>query len=221
MQLVKKIMAGLVSLAVIAGACFAFVGCNAVKGNEYAYKTLAFTIITELEDETKAGTEEAVIKTTRTLSAREFYLYAKEGKTLEELATATTEATDEEILKWCEAQMNAMGSDAQEGLKEAKETKLKFRSSKLEMIRETEPDKFTGDKSRGVTTGKYTVKNGLIEVVVDNTLDVQPDGVANYTIQYFNVVGENVEKQIKVLTDAEDYAAEELYMVSIVFAEVK
>ena len=221
MQLVKKIMAGLVSLVVIAGACFAFVGCNTVSGNEYAYKTLSFTIITELEDAAKAGTKDAVIKTTRTLSAREYYLYKKEGKALATLATATTDATDEEIMKWCESQITAMGGEIEDELVEAKETKLKFKSNKLEMITETEPSANTGDKSRNVITGKYTIKNGLVEVVVDNTMDIYPDGRSDLVVTYFNVVGENVEKQYKLLTEATDYAVEELYMVSIVFGEVK
>ena len=221
MQLVKKIMAGVLSLAVIAGACFVFAGCNTVRGNEYAYKTLTFTIITELEDETKAGTEDAVIKTTRTLSAREFYMYAKEGKTLEELAAATTEASDEEILEWCESQIIAMGGEAKDGLQTAKETKLNFKGNKVEMVEEGEADLNTGDKTKEVVTGKYTIKDGVIEVTVDTTMTIYPEGAGTYDISYFNVVGENVEKQFKVLTDAEDYAVEELYMVSIVFAEVK
>ena len=221
MKLVKKIMAGALSLAVIAAAMFAFVGCNGVSGNEYAYKSLTFTIVTELEDASKAGTKDAVIKTTRTLSAREFYMFKEEGVALENLATATTEATDEAILKWCEEYVeDEIGGEARTGLEKAKETTLNFKSNKLEMIKESEPDKNTGDKSRDVTTGKYTVKDGLIEVVVDNTMDIYPDGMSEYEITYFNVVGENVEKQITLLTEATQYSVEGLLSFSIVFSEV-
>ena len=221
MQLFKKIMAGALSLAVICGAMFAFVGCNELKGNTYEYAGFTFTIITEFEDDTKIGTKDAVIKTTRTLSAREFYMLEEEGKTLEELATATTEATDEDILKWCEEFVDQMGGQAQDGLRRAKATTFNFKSNKVEMIEEEEPNIYTGDKSREVKVGKYTIKDGLIEIVVDNTIDMYPAGYAEYDIDYYNVVGENVEKQITLLTEANQYTKEGLLSFSIVFGEVK
>lgn len=222
MKLVKKILAGALSLAVIAGAMFAFVGCNGVSGKEYAYKTLTFTIITELEDATKANTKDAVIKTTRTLTAREFYMLNEvEGVTLENLATATTEATDEVIMKWCEEYVEDFGGEAEDGLREAKTTTLNFKSNKLEMVQEDEPSKHTGDKSRSVQTAKYTVKDGVIEAVIDNTMAVYPEGMAEYDVMYFNVVGENVEKQITLLTEPIQYSVEGLLSFSMVFGEVK
>ena len=222
MQLFKKIMAGALSLAVICGAMFAFVGCNEVKGKTYEYSGLTFTIITEFENDEKIGTEEAVIKATRTLTAREFYILKEvEGATLENLATTTTEATDKEILEWCENFVNEMGGQAKDGLTKAKATTFNFKSNKVEMIEEEEPNIYTGDKSREVVTGKYTIEDGLIEVVIDGTMDMYPAGYAEYDIDYYHVAGENVEKQIKLLTKAEQYTKEGLLSFSIVFGEVK
>lgn len=224
MKLLKKIMAGALSLAVICGAMFAFVGCNEVKGKTYAFDTLTFTIVTEFENDENIGTDKAVIKATRTLSAREFYLYKEEEKTLEELATATTEATDKEILEWCEgyiATVALLHMDMElEMYQMYKGSKIEFKKNTIEVIYEQPASKITGDYEKMVNVAEYSVEDGVIKVETNTSSN--PDTMyQNYQVMSFNIVGENIEKVYTVKTEAAQYAKNELVSFAMVLAEVK
>ena len=220
MKLAKKVIAGVLSLALMVGACFVFAGCSGVKGNEYKYKTLYFTIITELEDASNVGTDKAIIKTTRTLSAREYYILKNEpGATLDNLAKTTTDAKDEEIMKWCEETIVSTTLGLEDEMDFAKRTEYNFKSKKVDIIYSYDVDKSTGAKQKDILTCAYTNDDGVVEIVRTETNPLDENDKAEY-YEYMYLVGERLEQRFNIMTEPTEYVVGGLCLLTIVYGEV-
>ena len=220
MKLAKKVIAGVLSLAVMVGACFVFSGCSGVKGNEYKYKTLYFTIITELEDASNVGTDKAIIKTTRTLSAREYYILKNEpGATLDNLAKTTTDAKDEEIMKWCEETAANAESRMRNALDYAKRTNYNFKSKKVEMITSHDVDKVIGSTRKDIMICSYTNDDGVIEII-NTKVNPNDENDREEYYEYMYLVGERLEQRFNIMTEPTEYVVGGLCLLTFVYGEV-
>lgn len=201
MKIMKKVLAGALSLAVVVGACFAFTGCNSVKNKTYAFDSMTYTIV-------KAVDEKGKITETLTLSFREYYIYDRLDKGMDYATytmTADEETTFAEIKKSMEESMA--------------KTRIEFGKDTVDMI-DDEVDKISGEIDRDVTTGKYEVKDDKITITStesydENTLD------ATYTVQTLYVVDGKVEMRQYGVSEEENNAVGDLYYTSIFFAKTK
>ena len=82
MKLVKKLLVGALSLALVVGACFTFTACGKLNNKSYAFEALTFTIVTEVE-ENKDG--DVTVTGTKVLSLKQMFMYSIRGAKLDQL----------------------------------------------------------------------------------------------------------------------------------------
>lgn len=217
MKIMKKVLAGALSLAVVIGACFAFTGCNSVKNKTYAYDSMTFTIVKTIDAEGK-------VTETQTLSFREYYIYADDfmgmGVGLGKGADyATYTMTQEEETAFAELKKNIDEMSSA--------IKVEFGKDTVDRIVET-VDKISGEIERQVETAKYEIKDDKITVTSTEsynefTLD------ATYSVETWHIVDDKIEMRQYATTSGSSstppatptYSVGSLYYISVFLTEVK
>ena len=207
MKLVKKILAGALSLAIVCGAMFAFVGCNSVKGKTYAYDGMTFTVITKME---AAEGEDKKVTETKTLTLREYYLYSVKNVAIADLGTATlTEEEEKLFTTWAKSQ-EEMG----------KSMEIEFKGKEV-ISRTTVENTLTGASEVSELVAEYSVKDGKITVKALTSDPTKFDQERTYEIQTAYIVDGKLDYRMYRINDAADIEVGKLYYSSIMFAKKK
>lgn len=207
MKLVKKILAGALSLAIVCGAMFAFVGCNSVKGKTYAYDGMTFTVITKMEE---AEGEDKKVTETKTLTLREYYLYSVKNVAIADLGTATlTEEEEKLFTTWAKGQ-EEMG----------KSMEIEFKGKEV-ISRTTVENTLTGASEVSELVAEYSVKDGKITVKALTSDPTKFDQERTYEIQTAYIVDGKLDYRMYRINDAADIEVGKLYYSSIMFAKKK
>ena len=209
MRLLKKLGASMLGMLVMAGAIFSFVGCSEVKGKDYEFSALTYTVITAVSEET--GEKE--ITETRTLTAREYYIvYVKEMVELADLATATlNEAQEKEFENWYEDQVKLAGASAT--------TKYEFKGKEVHKIVD-EVDEINGEIERSEKIYTYVEDKGVLTLTKDETSVIAPESEKYSEISLAYLVDGKLEVRDYKVTTTESYAVDTLLYVSYLYAEV-
>ena len=204
MKLLKKIMAGALSLAVVVGAAFAFTGCNSVKGKTYAYSSTTFTIVMNVDEEGK-------VTETKTLSAKEYWMiYEEKIANLENYTTVTLTEDQEKAFKLFE-----------EGLKKSEiaAAKYTFTGKEIEVAME-DADELTGEGERMTLRGTYTIEDDVINAAIDMT---EEGAMKMEMLVRAYLVDGNIEMRDYEGGEDTEWTKEgnPLYYTTVIFAEVK
>lgn len=205
MKLFKKIMAGVLSLAVVAGVMVVFSGCNNVKGKTYAFESRTYTIIVAVDpsDNTK-------ITETRTLSSKEYWLaFVSDRKVaLADLAAATmTEAEEKLYSDWM----------AEETEVEAN-TVYEFSKKTVDKI-VTELDEISGEKELTVYRAEYKTEEDVISI--KNLVSTnEQNNYFKYFVGSLYVLDNKIEERAYKITATTDYAVNKVLYISNYYAEI-
>lgn len=201
MKLLKKVLAGALSLAVICGAMFAFTGCNSVKNKTYAVEDMTMTVV-------KAVDADGKVTETQTLSMRETYMMTELGKSLEDIATYVMTAEEEaEYAKYVE-----------EG--KANAPRIMFTKNEVHMI-EDEKSEISGKVERRVSIAEYTVEKNKITVIEKHS-ENDMKNLIEYEINTVEIVDGKLH-QVKYFNEDPEYVwtVGMPYYATTIFAEVK
>lgn len=210
MKIMKKVLAGVLSLAVVVGACFAFAGCNSVKNKTYAYDSMSFTIVKAVDDKGK-------ITETLTLSLREYYIYSDDfmgmgvglGKGMD---YATYTMTEDEEAEFAEFKKDIDEMSA--GMR------IEFGKDTVDQISE-DTDKISGEINRMVETSKYEIEDDKITVTSTESYD-EFTLDATYAVEIWNIVDGKIEMRDYMTSDEDHiFAVGDLYYASAFFAKTK
>ena len=213
MKLMKKVLAGALSLAVVLGAMFAFTGCNSVRNKTYAVEGYTVTLVKAVDEETGEVTE------TQTITFREYYIHkycGEDGVKLEDVATYTM--TSEEKEEYNEAfKAITTGRTAE------------FSKDEVVLIQE-EYDEFSGITTIEKTTSQYEVKDNVITIVYHADTNEELHNINSYVQFTMDIVDGKIHQ--KTLYDVEgidfgyqgpttEWEKGDVYYATVVYAEVK
>ena len=200
MKLMKKVLAGALSVAVVLGAMFAFTGCNSVRNKTYEIETWTVTVV-------KAVDEDGKVTETQTLTAREAFIYEICGD-LDKIASYTLSPEEEKAY-------NDMLDDMKKYA-----PKAVFGKDTVENITEMK-NELTGIVERHVQVAEYEVDGDIITVTAKmdaNELENDLEFVV-YTLEI--VDGKIHQKQYE--EDDVDHVWEkgDVYYTTMIYAQVK
>lgn len=206
--MLKRLATGVLAVAVIVGAAFAFTGCGKLNGKTYAYEGESYTIITKIE-EAEDGT--ITVVETQELSIKEFYLYAVKGVELEDLADYEMTDLEEEALE----EYIEMKKEIMEGITVSFSGKTCKRTTRM-------TNEITGEYADQVNVCKYSEKDGVYTV---EATSAESESDPNYTVTYstFKLAEDGKLHQISYNEDIEENADLEvgaLYYTTYVYAEI-
>jgi len=212
MKLLKKVLAGALSLAVVAGAMFAFTGCNSVRNKTYAIEDYTVTLV-------KAVDEDGKITETQTLSYREYFIHKfcnnALGVKVEEIATYVMTAEEEEMYA-TNFKLLTEGIVAEFGKDEVRNIK-------------TVKDEFLGTTVSYEQVAEYEVKDNVIIVKAQTSTNDPLQNENEYVTYTLEIVdGKIYQKTTEIPLIASDYEGEDtvwengdVCYATAIYAEVK
>lgn len=205
MKLVKKVLAGALTLAVVLGAMFAFTGCNSVQNETYAFESMTITVV-------KAVDEDGKITETQTLTLREYFIFDIVGD-LDQIAGYTL--SEDEEAQFTEFQEMMSGSN----------TKVTFYKNEVHMITE-EKNEYTGEIERNVHISEYTVEKNII-TIIEKTSENEMKTSVDYDVYTLEIVDGKIHQKAYDMGVAGDddfdgvYAKNDIVYWTAIFAKVK
>ena len=205
MKLVKKVLAGALSLAIVLGAMFAFTGCNSVQNETYAFESMTVTVV-------KAVDEDGKITETQTLTLREYFIFEIVGE-LDQIAGYTLSEDEEKA--FTEMQKTFTGGAP----------KAVFYKDEVHMITE-EKNEYTGEIKRDVNIAEYTVDKNII-TIVEKVSENEMKNDIDYKVYTLEIVDGKIHQKAYEMGVAGDdnfdgvYAKNDIVCWTAIFAKVK
>ena len=215
MKLLKRIMAGSLTLAVVVGACFAFTGCK-LSGKSYTYaEDATVTVITKTE---KDSDGKYTITETKDLTLAEYYLYTVGNKKLDELAEAKIE--DEKAFElWKENFVYLADANI-------RNNEYAFKGNKL-IETDARKNEVTGKNTRKVITEYKYEKVDDNEYLATIESEQAPGYIEISTVEFFmdadgNLCIREYNSAISSNAQLEDAADDKMVLTyNFIFSEVK
>ena len=208
----KKFLIASLSLVLLVGMCFSFVGCGKLNNKTYAFEALTFTVIVDIEDK---GNGETIITETKELSADEYYLFAVKHIALDKLPESKIQNSDK-----------AHFEEWYKSLATAHENKtLRFTKDELSIV-DTITNVSTGMKKEYVVAGSFekekdgdryilTTKSTVYNTTTDHVI---------YSYSYFTIDASDrvhLEEVNSALTSVSEVKKGALYSTNVIFVEAK